>query len=458
MARSLYWIWLSLRMGEGKSGVAELLEHFGSPQNIYDADAHELGDYFGHARRSLCESLSDKNLDEAYQIESYCVKNGISILHYSEKGYPKLLTNLKNPPIILYARGKIADLDERVSIGVVGTRSISEYGRQSAYRIGYELAAAGAVVVSGLALGNDSVAACGALDARGRTVAVLGSGLDRIYPAAHKKLAREVARHGLLLSEYPPLTPPSRSSFPMRNRIISGLSQGTLVIEAGKGSGALITARDAILQGRDVYALPGNVTAETAFGTNELIKDGASAVTCAADILENYQYIYGNKLDMNVLGKLRGRSALKRGALAAHGVDEGALTMPEDASADAEGTIGALLHARGHVDGETVKRMSGETEYPVYRDDKRKEKITPAAPNEKKAAPEGPSAPASGSIPADLDAGLADVLRAMPQGEAVGVDRICEGGLDPVAVMTAMTMLEIRGLVESRPGNRYLRK
>lgn len=445
MTRSLYWIWLSLRMGAGKEGVAELLEHFGSPENVYDADAHALSDFFGKRGRHLCEALGDKNLDEAYRIESYCVKNGISILRYSEKGYPKLLTNLKNPPIILYARGRIADLDERVSIGVVGTRSISEYGRQSAYRIGYELAAAGAVVVSGLALGNDSVAACGALDARGRTVAVLGSGLDRIYPSAHKKLAREVAKRGLLLSEYPPLTPPSRSSFPTRNRIISGLSQGTLVIEAGKGSGALITARDAILQGRDVYALPGNVTSETATGTNELIKDGAAAVTCAADILENYQYIYGAKLDLNVLGKLRGRSALKKGALAAHGVDEGALSLPEDSPEEkTKGTIGTLLHEKGRVDGETVKRMSGETEYPVYQDDKRTETVSKPAPE--------------GGVPEDLDEDLARVLRAMPVGEAVGIDRICECGVDPVAVMTAMTMLELRGLIESRPGNRYLRK
>ena len=252
MARSLYWIWLSLRVGEGKTGIAELLEHFGSPENIYDADAHELGDYFGRTRRALCESLSDKNLDEAYRIESYCVKNGISILCYSQKDYPRLLTNLKNPPIILYARGKIADLDERVAIGVVGTRSITEYGRQSAYKIGYELAAAGAVVVSGLALGNDSVAACGALDAGGRTIAVRGSGLDRIYPAAHTKLATEIAKTGMIVSEYPPRASPSRGSFPTRNRIISGLSQGTLVIEASRGSGALITAKDAILQGRDI--------------------------------------------------------------------------------------------------------------------------------------------------------------------------------------------------------------
>lgn len=452
MSRSLYWIWFSLRMGVGKAGAAELLEHFGSPENIYAADAHELSDYFGGTRRSLCNALLDKNLDEAYQIESYCVKNGISILCYSEKGYPKLLTNLKNPPIILYARGKISDLDDRVSISVVGTRSITEYGRQSAYKIGYELASAGAVVVSGLALGNDSVAACGALDARGRTIAVLGSGLDRVYPAAHKKLAREIARRGMLLSEYPPLTSPTRGSFPMRNRIISGLSQGTLVIEAGKGSGALITAKDAILQGRDIYSLPGNIDSVTAEGTNELIKDGATAVTCAADILENYQYLYGAKLDLSVLSRLHGRSELKRGALAAHGVEEELL--PNETAAQAENgerkqRLSSLLHSRGKVDGETVKRMSGETEYPVYHDDKR--------PKEETAASLANQVPIS-DVPKDLDENLAAVLRVMPKGEAVGIDRICENGMDAVSVMTAMTMLEIGGYVESLPGNRYLRK
>ena len=153
MSRDLYWIWLSLRMGAGKEGVLSLLEHFGSPQGVYEADAHELSDYFGSGKKKLVEALQNKNLDESYSIESYCAKNRITILRCGETGYPKLLTNLKNPPIILYARGKIADLDSRVSIGVVGTRTISEYGRQSAYKIGYELAASGAVVVSGLALG-----------------------------------------------------------------------------------------------------------------------------------------------------------------------------------------------------------------------------------------------------------------------------------------------------------------
>ena len=442
MGRPLYWIWLSLRMGAGRAGVAELLEHFGNPETVYAAEFHELLDYFGSSGKSLCDALCNKNLDEAYQIETYCVKNGISILKYSEKGYPKLLTNLKNPPIILYARGRISDFDDRVCIGVVGTRSITEYGRQSAYKIGYELAATGAVVVSGLATGNDSVAACGALDARGRTVAVLGSGLDRIYPAAHKKLAREIAQKGLLLSEYPPLTPPSRNTFPARNRIISGLSQGTLVIEAGKGSGALITARDAILQGRDIYSLPGNIDSATAEGTNELIKEGATAITCAMDILENYQYLYGAKLDLSVLSRMSGRSELRRGALAAHGVDEGELTtVPKEEKKENPG-LKALLHHSGKLDGETVKRVSGETEYPVYQDDHRSAKQKT----------EGDS------IPQDLEPSFAEVLRAMPIGEAVGIDRICENGIDAVTVMTAMTMLEIGGYVESLPGNRYRRK
>lgn len=446
MSGALYWIWLSLRVGVGKSDFVELLEHFGSPEVVYEADAHALSDCLGSKRRALCESLSNKSLDEAYAIESHCVKNGISILRYGQKGYPSLLTNLKNPPIILYARGKIADLDRRVSVGVVGTRSISEYGRQSAYKIGYELAAAGAVVVSGLAIGNDSVAACGALDAGGRTIAVLGSGLDRVYPPAHKKLAREVARRGMVLSEYPPLMPPSRSSFPMRNRIISGLSHGTLVIEAGKGSGALITAKDAILQGRNVYALPGNINADTAFGTNELIKEGATAITCAADILENYQYLYGAKLDIGVLSRLRGRSELKKGALAAHGVEEGSESSPPQKMEVQEKTrreLGTLLHKSGRIDGETVKRLSGETEFPVYQDDKRD-------------AQKG--AERSAEIPADLEPNLAQVLSVMPIGEAVGVDRICEGGQDAASVMMALTMLEIRGLVASLPGNRYIRK
>jgi len=445
-SRSLYWIWASLRIGVGKTDFPSLLEHFGSPEAIYAADGNELRDYFGDKKRSLVESLLNKKLDEAYEIESYCAKNRIAVLKYSQKGYPKLLTNLKNPPIILYARGNIADLDSCVAISVVGTRSLSEYGRQSAYKIGYELAAAGAVVVSGLALGIDSVAACGALDARGRTIAVLGSGLDRVYPAAHKKLAAEVAKKGLILSEYPPLASPTRYSFPMRNRIISGLSQGTLVVEAGEGSGALITAREAIVQGRDVYALPGNVGFENATGTNELIKSGANAVTCAADILENYRYFYGNALNLSVLARASARSSLKKGALKAHGVDEGVPVISSRDSQPRTGEISELLHISGKLDGETVKRMSGETEYPKYGAGPKLQPLN------------GTAEAAEPPIPSHLKPEEAALLRALPVGTPVSVESLCDDEHDINDVMMTLTMFEIEGLVVALPGNRYMRK
>ena len=371
---------------------------------------------------------------------------------FGEKGYPKLLTNLKNPPIILYAKGNIADLDSRVCISVVGTRKLSEYGRQSAYKIGYELAAAGAVIISGLALGIDSVAACGALDARGRTVAVLGGGLDRIYPAEHKKLAREIEKRGLLLSEYPPLMPPSRGSFPQRNRIISGLSQGTLVVEAGKMSGALITAKAAIVQGRDLYALPGNIDSENALGTNSLIKDGATAITCAADILENYKYIYGNMLNLSVLERMGPRSDLKRGALFAYGVEEGKVPKAETKTVGKKSKLAELLHLTGRVDGETVKQVLGQSEYPVYDDDKRVEKAPDPTPAKKQ------EVDVTGVIPEGVGDEAIAILRSMPVGSAVGLDYICDQGVDTIAAMTALTMLEMQGLVRILPGNMYIRK
>ena len=446
---NLYWIWFALRMGAGSSGCVELLEHFGSPENIYAATARELEDFPGKRGKARYAPLLNKNLDEAYHIEQYCARYGISILKYSQAGYPKLLTNLKNPPIILYARGKIEDLNARVAIGVVGARELSEYGRKTAYKIGYELAAAGAVVVSGLALGIDSVAACGALDARGRTVAVLGSGLDYIYPPVHKPLAQNIATHGLILSEYPPLAKPSRRSFPLRNRIISGLCHGTLVVEARDGSGALITAKEAILQGRNVYAIPGNIDAKTAKGTNSLIKDGATAVTCAADILENYQYLYGKTLNISELNRATKHSNLQRGALAIRGVEEGDdIRTVKSGAEPSRGRLSQMLNQKGHIDGDTVKRVSGETEYPVYNDDKRPKTID---------APQA-AVPTEGNIPDDLSPQVAAILSAMPVGCAVGVDYICCRGFEAAEVMTALTLFEVRGLVEAKPGNLYIRK
>jgi len=447
MSKNLYWIWLSLKWRAGKNGVAELLSHFGSPEQVYEADASELKFFRGQSGQNTA-ALLDKNLESAYNIEKYCEKNKIDILRYGEERYPVSLMNLKNPPVVLYAKGNLNVLDKKVCIGVVGTRKLTEYGRQSAYKIGYELASAGAVVVSGMALGIDAVAACGALDAHGKTVAVLGSGVDYIYPPSHKKLAQQIVKNGLLLSEYPPLEAPTRGSFPMRNRIISGLSQGTLVVEANERSGALITAEKAILQGRDVYALPGNVNNPTSCGTNSLIKDGATPITCAADILENYRYIYRETVDMGALLKVGKRSELKFGALSARGVDEG----DRNFEAKSERKVSGLLHSHKKLDGETVNKLVGNTEYPEYGESPVLQKSNESENNETKG--DDGSAEALKS----LDKKYIEVFESIPIGTPVSLADVCSLGYDSRTVMSVLTTLELKGLVTLLPGGLYIRK
>lgn len=449
MSKNLYWIWLSLKIGAGKSGFVELLAHFGSPENIYSADAAELNSFGKTVGTRKIEALLDKSLDAAYNIEKYCSKKHIEILKYGEKGYPAILMNLKNPPVVLYAKGNTDILDRKLCIGVVGTRKLSEYGRQSAYKIGYELAAAGAVVVSGMALGIDAVAACGALDAGGKTVAVLGSGVDHVYPAEHKLLAEQIVKKGLLLSEYPPLESPTRGSFPTRNRLISGLSQGTLIVEADGHSGALITAKDAILQGRDVYALPGNINNPTSNGTNSLIKDGATPVTCAADVLENYKYIYRESVDLAALLRVGARSELKSGKLSAHGVDEGDWSF----EAKPVGAVSALLHSKKRVDGETVNKMVGNTEYPNFENPPTlKRELSEGAKSEEEQTDK------SAEILKSLDKKYTDVFEAIPIGKYANLAELCRSGYDSRTVMSVLTTLELKGLVTILPGGLYGRK
>ncbi len=443
MKRYLYWIWLSLRLGEGSKRFVDLMERFGTPQAIFDADSDELLSLRNEFGEKIVNMLLDKNLDKAYQIETYCTAHHIQILPFGSDDYPKLLTNLKNPPIILYARGNCRGLDKKVSVAVVGTRKLTEYGRKTAYKLGYELAKAGAVVVSGMALGIDSVAACGALDAGGFTVAVLGSGLDCVYPAAHKKLAAEIAEKGLILSEYPPLVGPTKYSFPMRNRIISGLSLGTVVVEADEHSGSLITAREAIMQGRDVFAVPGNVDAHNALGTNALIKDGATAVTSAADILENYRYLYRGVIDITELRRAAEVSELVPGALEKHGVDEDKNSVYKKKDTP----LSRLLHKKKKVDGETVKAISDEQEKPVFE------------PNEVSAEPLPPTqADDSVKIVASLGELARKIYETMPIGVEVDIDYICHGcDVNSGEAVLELTMLEVRGLIQIYPGGTYYR-
>ncbi len=297
--KTLCWLWLSLICGPGNKSADRLLESFGgSVSDLYKAGETGYSAVPGIGK-PLIRKLCDKSLAAAKEVLAFCRNEGVGILTPESSLYPARLARIRNKPLVLYYRGILRDLEPEVCIAEVGTRHMSEYGSHSAYSVAYDLAKAGAVVVSGMAKGVDGMAHRGALDAGGYTVAVLGNGIDRAYPSEHLSLMQEIVKNGVVITEYKPFTAPNGYNFPLRNRIISGLSQGTVVIEAPASSGALITADYAAGQGRDIFALPGKVGELNSGGTNLLIKNGAKIVTGVCDILLEYQVLYGDKINLN---------------------------------------------------------------------------------------------------------------------------------------------------------------
>ncbi|MBE6582734.1 MAG: DNA-protecting protein DprA [Ruminococcaceae bacterium] len=304
---TLYWLWLQNLCGEGSVLPEILISHFGSIKDVYEADEQDYEQVSGITARSV-KKLADKSLDRAREILAYCKNEGVGILTPDSALYPKRLSRIPCKPAVLYYKGVMVDLDREVCIAEVGTREMTEYGSRTAYTMAYDMARGGAVVVSGMAKGVDGMAHRGALDAGGYTVAVLGCGIDRAYPSEHIGLMKEIIGCGVVMTEYRPFTPPIGRNFPMRNRILSGLSLGTLVIEAPKKSGALITAETALKQGRDVFALPGKVGEMSSEGSNHLIRNGAKMVTGATDILVEYQNLYPTKIDLNKITAIKSRN------------------------------------------------------------------------------------------------------------------------------------------------------
>jgi DNA processing protein len=270
------WIALNMTPGVGPRVTARLLEHFGSAESIFDAPRRELA--LLRLPTEAIESIAARELHERAEAEIEQVRKlGGDILVLDDGVYPALLRETYDPPVVLYVKGAWEECLERPCIAVVGSRRCSTYGQNAALMMSRELAQRGLTIVSGLARGIDASAHRGALEAGGRTVAVMGTGLDRVYPRDHQKLADEILkRGGALVTQFPLGTPPVSENFPYRNRVISGLSLGVLVIEAAENSGSLITARLAMEQNREVFAVPGNITSRNSFGTNYLIK-GAGA-------------------------------------------------------------------------------------------------------------------------------------------------------------------------------------
>ena len=295
MAALKYWVWLTTLPGLTDSSKMLLIEHFSSPEDIYYADEEALWQVDG-LKKEQAALLGSKSLAAADRILSDCARKDIFIITMADALYPDRLRNIYQPPLLLYGKGAMPLFDEEAAVAVVGTRSCTPYGIKCAEKLGYELTQQGGMVVSGMAKGVDGAAMRGALRFGGFTCGVLGGGVDVVYPAENRRLYEDIAATGVLLSEYPPQTLPEAWHFPVRNRIISGLSVAAVVVEAPVKSGALITAENAMEQGRDVFAIPGPVDAPNSAGCHRLIREGAILATCAWDILGEYESRFPHKL------------------------------------------------------------------------------------------------------------------------------------------------------------------
>ena len=421
-SNDLYWVWLAEKIGIASKSFPSFIEKYPDPYEVYRLTEEELH-YSEGIDDKLKERLAEKSLESAYSIVKYCKQHKVEIIPYDSGEYPQRLKTIENPPVLLYCLGRMTGINDGLCIGMVGTRKMSEYGKQTAYKISYELASANVCIVSGMALGIDGVSACGALNAGGKTIAVLGCGISRVYPKQHERLMKTISRNGAVITEFPPFEEPHGHNFPLRNRIISGLCQGVVVIEGAHGSGALITASKAVSQGRELFAIPGNVDENNSAGPNELIKNGANTVLGAEDILHHYDFLYHNVLNYKQFYKARLKSNLDDSFLAKMGVD-----APRSRKAFPEKVLRADL----------------ETKL-----EKREEKQRDAVQNPSKKDSHGEAYESLGEQ-------SKKVFDSLPRDKSFTPDEaaeLCKMAIGEV--ITALTMLEISGLITSVPGGKF---
>nr|WP_160163467.1 DNA-processing protein DprA [Pirellula staleyi] len=315
---SLWEMRLAMLDGVGPRTRFNLVDRFGSAQEVFTASQHELRMVTGVGPKVVQQIQSPPAWQEVEKLLDECTSLGIEVVPLADERYPPSLVNLPDPPGVLYQQGALQASD-RQAIAIVGTRHATPYGLAQAKHFAYALSRAGYTIVSGLARGIDAAAHRGALDAGGRTIAVLGSGLACIYPPEHLDLAKEIAEKGALLSEQPPHSPPTRFSFPQRNRIVTGLSIGVVVVEAAERSGALISGRLAAEQGREVFAIPGRIDSRMSKGCHQLIREGAALIESVEHVLEQLESL--GRDDLVPPSRVRGANAKQR-------------SLPSDSSSD----------------------------------------------------------------------------------------------------------------------------
>lgn len=417
----LYWIWLAMRTGISDRVRLVLLERFGSPEHVYFAQSEAYREV-GELRPEGLASLEDKNLKPAEQVLRDCADRQIRILTFRDAAYPRKVQNIPDAPLVLYYKGTLPDFDNAPVIGVVGTRKASAYGLGVAKRMGYQIAKCGAVVVSGIAGGIDGMSMRGALTAGGCTVGVLGCGADVVYPASNRSLYADTEKYGCLLTEFVPGTPPIGWNFPRRNRIISGLSDGVLVVEAPHKSGALITARCAADQGRDVFVVPGNIDVDSCEGNIELLREGGIAVRSGWDVVSEYAALYPDKI---IHSEVPSRMA---------GYPDEVRREEQEARAPAIGVAQKVSSPKKAEPAESEKDkivIDNGGKAPYSDQEKQYQSLSPA------------------------EKSVVEHLTDAPQ---LVDDVIAAAGIPASAVLSCLTMLEIKGVITRLPGKRVALK
>lgn len=425
------WVALAEALGPRSAHLLPLLARFGTPDAIFAADEAQILEACPTVKPSVLRLLcSTPPHGRAVEIIKYCTRHGVKILCLDDTAYPAPLKAIAAPPAVLYVLGKLPSFGVTPAVGVVGARHLDAYGARMAYKLSFEMGAAGAAIVSGLAEGIDGIAAAAALEAGALTVAVLGAGIDRVYPKCHKRLFSEVAEFGAIVTEFSPGTPPNAWHFPMRNRIISALCDALVVVQAGENSGSLITARYALLQGKALFAVPGNADSPLSVGTNRLLRAGALLCTCTEDVLSHFHFLYP-ALKLAVLpAETCQYSALLPEVLRAHGI--------------------AAPSTEGEAKSENKRRSRKESTAPE----------AVSAPEEAEAADETDAA----QVPPEV---LAEALNSLSAEERALYDRLPDGlftvdvlvsaGASVAAAVGAMTLFEILGLVRTGVGGTYVK-
>lgn len=412
MDKLIYTVWLSLCCTPSSPTFARLTEKFNSAEEVYLASDRDIRAAIG---ANVCDvrKILEKDLSGAEQVYTFCKTKKVGILTYYDKEYPDCLKDIPTPPVLLYYRGKLPDFNSGTRIGTVGSRTISGVGRTSAFNLGYDLAKSGATVVSGMASGIDGIALAGALAAGGKTVAVIGSGIDICYPLSHLTLAREIVKEGCIFTEYPPSTKPYKSNFPKRNRIIAALSNSVAVVQAKVRSGALITADYAKEYNKTVYAFPGNALDPLFVGNNYLIKNGAKLILGADDIVRDYE---------------------KDGSLNPFKLEEKRSCNMESVLSELK--VSALWQGDDVFNPGKKKTVTSNENY-KSQDENLNADFVPEGLRDKK---------------------LIKLYKKIPCNDGCSIDFLVDEEFDLRAVMSYLLKLEIEGYAEMLPGDRVRRK